>query len=96
MTGGRHGLGPVAGGQLDHLQRHRRQARLAVLTDRSRQVLDQHRRAFAQRDRHQVVAHHVQQALDVVDQSNVVTVCEVKMSLRRSTLTEPCEILGNS
>ncbi|WDR88235.1 hypothetical protein [Burkholderia ambifaria] len=31
-----------------------------------------------------------------VDPNKVVTVCEGKMSLRRSTLTERCETLGNS
>lgn len=63
----RCGLSPAAGRQLDHLQRHGAQARLAVLANRRLQVLDQDGRALAQRDRHQVVTHGAQQALDVQD-----------------------------
>ncbi|ERJ33455.1 hypothetical protein L810_4218 [Burkholderia sp. AU4i] len=56
---------PLPGHLLDQLQRHRRQARLAVFLDRRLQVGFQYGRTIAQRGRDQVVAHRAQQLRDV-------------------------------
>lgn len=56
---------PLRGDLLDQLQRHGRQARLAVFLDRRLQMRFQYRRTVAQRGRDQVVAHRAQQLRDV-------------------------------
>jgi hypothetical protein len=59
---GRSG-GQLRGG-LDHLERHGRQARVAVLANRSLEVFGKRGRAVQQRQVHQVVAHRLEMALE--------------------------------